>query len=457
MTTAPAAVSDGIFSRRYAVSTVSYAAVMFLAAFAALAVIPILPVAARDVDGVRLYPLVAGSFVAAGLFGGVLGGYWSDRAGARRPLAAGMVLAVITLLVSASSTTVWQLAAGRFLDGLASGVLAVAINTAIGQSYPDKLRARVLALMSTCWIVPSLIGPPVAGLVVGWWSWRVVFYGLAIATAIPALAVVFLLRRSSSPGGADAASPRPNLWVAVAVSLGAAIAQYGVSAWDIQHLVFTAVGFALLAVFTPRLLPPGTWRAVKGLPATALLRGLASGTYFTLEAFVPLLLTTVRKVPGVLTGLAFTGAAVAWAASSWLHGRLAERVPRHRLVAVGAIAMGVAAVLAAIGTLPAVPAYAAAASLVAAALGMGMLTPALTLLSLDHSPPERQGHASSAMQTTQNLGQVMVLGFVSAVFNAIHAATTGAFVAAFGLLLVPIALAVALAPRAATAAARSGA
>jgi len=74
----------GLFSRTYLAATASFAAVMFLSGFAALAVMPLLPVAARDLDGVVLYPLVAGAFVAASLLGGVLGGTWADRAGPRR-------------------------------------------------------------------------------------------------------------------------------------------------------------------------------------------------------------------------------------------------------------------------------------------------------------------------------------------------------------------------------------
>jgi len=162
-------IEKGLFSRTYVSATASFAAVMFLTGLAALAVVPTLPTAARDLDGVSLFPLVAGCFVTASLLGGVLGGHWADRSGARRPLALGMTLAVVTLIVSATSTSVWQLAGGRFLDGLAAGMVAVSINTAIGQAYPERLRPRALALMSACWIVPSLAGPPLAGLCSSAW------------------------------------------------------------------------------------------------------------------------------------------------------------------------------------------------------------------------------------------------------------------------------------------------
>ncbi|KAA6224407.1 MFS transporter [Streptomyces albofaciens JCM 4342] len=426
---------------------------MFLTGLAALAVVPALPTAARDLAGVELFPLVAGCFVAAGLFGGVLGGHWADRSGAQRPLAAGLVLAVATLLVSGAATSVWQLAAGRFLDGLAGGMITVAVNTAIGRAYPDRLRPRALALMSTCWIVPSLIGPPLAGLVAEWWSWRTVFFGLAVLTVLPALAVAAVLRgrsRSEVPAPSGERAPRPALLVAVAVSAGAALGQYGVSGRDPRHLPAAAVGLGLLLVFAPRLLPRGTWRAARGLPATVLLRGLGSGTFFTLEALVPLLLVTERAAPPVLIGLVFTGAAVFWAAASWVQGRLLEHLPRHRLVVAGALVQSAAVVIAAVGTLPWAPAFTAGAAMLVAAVGMGLLAPSLTVLSLTHSPPGRQGAASGAMQTNQNLGQVTVLAAASAVLNlclGAGVARAAGYGAAFALLLVPCALAVLFASR----------
>ena len=445
--------AEGLFSRTHAATTTGFVAVMFLTGLAALAVVPTLPTAARDLDGVALFPLVAGSFVAAGMLGGVLGGRWADRSGAQRPLAVGLALALVTLVICGASTTVWQLAAGRFLDGLAGGMITVAINAAIGQSYPDRLRPRMLALMSTCWVVPSLIGPPLAGLVTEWWSWRAVFHGLAALTALPALAVLVVLRRRARSvvheGTADG-PPLPSPLIALAVSVGAAAGQFGVSGRDARHLLFAAGGLALIVVFAPRILPPGTWRAARGLPVTVLLRGLGSGVFFTLEALVPLLLVTERGVAPVSIGAIFTGAAVTWAASSWVQGRLLEDLPRHRMVVTGALILVAAVAVAAVGTLPALPPYVAASSMIIASVGMGMMAPALTVLSLSHASAGRQGYASSAMQTNQNLGQTLVLAGASALFNlclgAGMAGHTG-YLAAFVLLLAPCALAALLATR----------
>ncbi|WP_194898736.1 MFS transporter [Catenulispora pinisilvae] len=117
-----------------------------------------------------------------------------------------------------------------------------------------------------------------------------------------------------------------------------------------------------------------------------------------------------------MTGLSFTGAALAWAAASWAQGRLLRDVGRHHLVRAGAVVLAVAGLFAVAGSYPETPAFTAAAALFLAGGGMGMLVPCLTMLSLSHSPAHWQGYASAAMQTMQNLGQVTVMGLAAAVF-----------------------------------------
>ncbi|KAK1184357.1 hypothetical protein B7755_043410 [Streptomyces sp. NBS 14/10] len=81
--------------------------------------------------------------------------------------------------------------------------------------------------------------------------------------------------------------------------------------------------------------------------------------------------------------------------------------------------------------------------MVLAAVGTGVVAQSLTLLSLAHSPADKQGYASGAMQTSQNLGQNLVMGAVSAASTSQMPAFTGAFT----LLILPIAGAVCLAGR----------
>jgi len=447
-----AAADESIFSRKYRAATITYAVVMTVTALAGLAIVPTLPVAARALHGLWLYPVVATAFVAASVLGGLIGGSWTDRYGVGRPLAVGMALAVGTLLVSATSVSIWQLAAGRFLDGISAGMIAVAVNTAIGRTFSDGLRPRALALMSACWIGPSVIGPPVAGLVASWWSWRDVFYGLAVLTAGPAVTVALRLRDLPRPGPVRIVpgdQQRPGTVTALIAVLGAGLLEYAASGWDLARLGCGVAAVALLAPSARRMLPSGALRGRPGLPAIALLYGLGSGAYFTIEAFVPLLLDTQRHVAPAVTGLAFTGAAITWSAASWLQSRSPANRPRHRMVCAGGLLLTAAAAAGAAGTSPGLPALTAGAALLLAAAGMGMYSTTLTVQSLASVPVERQGYASSTLVTVQNLGQIVVLGAASVVLNACTAAGSerAGFAAAFGVLTVPTLLAAALATR----------
>jgi len=53
-----------------------------------------------------------------------------------------------------------QLIAGRVVQGLGAGLLVTAIYVVIGETYPERLRPKVFAAMSSAWVLPGLAGPP---------------------------------------------------------------------------------------------------------------------------------------------------------------------------------------------------------------------------------------------------------------------------------------------------------
>jgi MFS family permease len=456
--TLPAPVAEeGLFSPRYRGSSLAFAGVMFLVGFAALALVTTMPVAVRELDGLDLYPLAFGGFVTAALFGSVLTGRLADRYGPRRPLAAGLVLSVGALVVCGGAHSIWVLIAGRCLDGLAGSLVVVSVNVTVARTYPSALRPRALSLMSVCWIVPSMAGPPIAGLVAAASSWRWVFLGLAVLTAAVAAVAVVLARRqiadaengSAAADGSGADTGWTRVRVSAVLAVGAGLLVYAGSGLHPAQVAAAAVGLVLLVPTAPRLLPQGALRAASGLPAVVLLSGLCSGVYFTLESFVPLLLINHRHVPVSLAGTAFTGATVGWAGASWLQGHLWSQVPRHRLAAVGTAMTTAAAAVAALGVPQAAPRLTAALALVVAGAGMGLVVPSLTVLAFEYCRPEEQGRYSAALQVAQSLGQVLVMGLAGALYAAGTSGgrAGGAFTAVFALLAVLAAGTRLLAPR----------
>jgi MFS family permease len=138
----------------------------------ALAVVTVMPVVARDLDGLALYGWAFSSFLLASLIGIVLAGRDADRHGPARPYAAGLVLFTAGLLVGGLAPYMWVVVVGRCLQGLGAGAVPAVAYVAIGRSLPEAQRARMMAVLSTAWVVPGIVGPAVAAAVSHLFGWR---------------------------------------------------------------------------------------------------------------------------------------------------------------------------------------------------------------------------------------------------------------------------------------------
>ncbi|MBA3415058.1 MAG: MFS transporter, partial [Chloroflexia bacterium] len=155
-------------------------------AFEALAVATVMPLVASELQGQHLYGWVFSAFLLANLFGIVVAGLHADARGPAAPFVWGVVLFAAGLILGGLAPTMWALVAARALQGFGGGGLGSIAYVAVGRVYPDASRPRMLAFLSTAWVVPGLIGPALAGLVAAGPGWRWVFLGLAPLPAIAA-------------------------------------------------------------------------------------------------------------------------------------------------------------------------------------------------------------------------------------------------------------------------------
>ncbi|MGH3836122.1 MAG: MFS transporter, partial [Pseudonocardiaceae bacterium] len=176
-------------------TTVGLLLLISMVAFEAMGVGTAMPALVADLGALPLYAWPFVAFMAAGVFGTVLGGRWCDLAGPRIPLVAAPVLFGAGLLVAGTAAGMSQLLVGRVLQGLGAGCLTVAVYVLISMVYPERARPAVFGLMSSAWVLPSLIGPPVAGVVTERLSWHWVFLGLVPVVVLAVGLVVPSVRR----------------------------------------------------------------------------------------------------------------------------------------------------------------------------------------------------------------------------------------------------------------------
>jgi MFS family permease len=180
------------------------------------------------------------------------------------------------------------------------------------------------------------------------------------------------------------------------------------------------VGAALvgLLVCVPRLLPAGFLRAARGLPTVIGLRGLGSAAFAGAEVVIPLMFSRERGFSPTAAGLVLTAGALSWSAGSWIQGRIdaprsTATLPRAGLACLAAGTAGVT-----LAVLPSVPVAVAVLAWMVAGLGMGLLFPSLSVLTLALSAPEEQGRNSSALQLGDSLAVATVLALTGAVLAA---------------------------------------
>ncbi|MGJ8721179.1 MAG: MFS transporter [Salinibacterium amurskyense] len=437
--TSPIPIPSTIFSPQVMWTTIGAFSLIFLGAFETLAVTTIMPTISRDLDGESLYSVAFSSTLAASVIGMVLAGQWSDRTGPAKPLIAAMAVFTVGLLVAGFAGTMGVFIIGRFLQGLGSGALIVALYVVVARLYPAALHPKIFGLFASAWVLPSLIGPPLAGVVAEQISWHWVFFGvvfLVIAAGAAILPAVRVLLDQPVTVGEKSSGKRAVVWAVlaavaiVAISLGGE--SEGAFAWP---LAIAALVVAIIALRP--LLPAGSLTLRRGLPTTIVLRGVFAAAFFSTEVYLPYLLNERYGLPAWAAGLILTVGAVSWATGSALQGRLPESVSHSHVVVVGSLLLSVGIATQFVTAYFMLSLWIAAAGWLIAGAGMGITFPRLSTLVLSHSSSRDQGFNSAALSISDAAGGAVAIAFGGLVFAAVGGLVNGAgFVAALGLAAV---------------------
>ncbi|MFC7309856.1 MFS transporter [Streptomyces monticola] len=426
-------VPDGVLRRPYRALSIGIVSVVLLIAFEATAVGTAMPVAARELDGVALYAFAFSGYFTTSLFGMVLSGQWADRRGPLGPLAAGIGAFAAGLVLAGTAGAMWLFIVGRAVQGLGGGLVIVALYVVVSRAYPDHLRPAIMAAFAASWIVPSIVGPLASGTVTEHLGWRWVFLGIPVLVVIPlVLALPAIRRTASGPAGSAGAAPPIDprrIRLALGVSLGAALLQYAGQDLAPLSLVPALAGAALLvpSVSGKRgLLPRGTFRAGRGLPAVVLLRGIAAGSFIAAESFVPLMLVAQRGLSPTMAGLSLAVGGATWALGSYLQSRPRLEPHRERLVRLGMLLVASAIATAPTVLIDAVPVWLVAVAWTWGCFGMGLTISSTGVLLLKLSAPHEAGSNSAALQISDGLSNILLLAAGGAAFAALGGGTVGA-------------------------------
>jgi DHA1 family bicyclomycin/chloramphenicol resistance-like MFS transporter len=146
-------------------------------------------------------------FIGIGL-GQLAYGPLMDRYGRRKPLIFGIVLYIITSLMSAYAWDVMSLATLRFFTSLGACAGMVASKAIVRDLFEEEQVADVLSTLMLIMGVAPIIAPTIGGIIIENYHWDYIFYGLAAFAFLMLLNVLFILPESARPNSSQSLNPK---------------------------------------------------------------------------------------------------------------------------------------------------------------------------------------------------------------------------------------------------------
>jgi MFS family permease len=395
-------VAGSIWDARLAPLTIGSLLALSLVAFEGLAMATLAPVVADDIGGVHLYGWMFSAFLLTQIVGTVVGGQEIDRRSPAVVFATALVIFTVACLLAGFAPNIYLFLIGRALQGAAAGVILSTIYSIINMLFEDRLRPAVLATVSAAYVLPSLIGPAIAGFLAETFNWRVVFIGLLPLIVIVAILVLPRYRAIAKvvdPAPRDTARSIQSLLLAA--SCGVFLGGLEI---DVLWLAIPVVGAALggIGVALYRLLPKGTFTARPVLPAANVTRSMVFSGFIVIETYMVFALKSFGGVTTTVAGLMVSAGSLTWTGGSWLQARWelhrGESSRSNRILAgVAFMLVGIGWIFGMIAILDDIWLVPASIGWLLAGTGIGLAFTTASTVSLSQSPAGSEGLVSSSM------------------------------------------------------------
>jgi MFS family permease len=130
------------------------------------------------------------TLLASGI-GGILFGFIADHIGRKRALMLSILTYSICSFASGLATSIVVLAVFRFILGLGMGGEWNTGATLVAETWPTELRAKAISIVQSSWAIGYALAALVAGIVLHYASWRMVFF----VGVLPAIITLWIQNR----------------------------------------------------------------------------------------------------------------------------------------------------------------------------------------------------------------------------------------------------------------------
>ena len=399
---------------------------MFMAALEQSVVSPAMPQIVSDLGGLELYPWLVQAFIMAQVVTIPIAGTLSDMYGRKPVLLAGMFVFLIGSALCGFAPGIYELIAFRAVQGVGAAILMTATFSVVGDLYAPAERGRFIGLFGGVFALSSLIGAPIGGVLTETLSWRWVFW-IMLFLAPVVLTVVTLKMPWLRPPKRKFKIDVAGVIVLSVTLMPAMIALSLASQWGWfapQTLLMFVVSVIALVLFirieqrAEQPIVPLQLFKIQTIATAAVVNffigvgmmGVFVYLQFYLQVGIGADAATAGLVMGPMILVSVTGSIVS--------GQIMSRTGRYKMLAVtGSLMMFASMLLLSTmtreTTIPGV-----LGRMFLFGIGMGLMMPVMSIASQNAAPQKFLGIVSAFTQFFQQVGGVIGIGVIGALFNA---------------------------------------
>ncbi len=399
---------------------------MFMSALEQSVVSPAMPQIVSDLGGLELYPWLVQAFVMAQVVTIPIAGTLSDHFGRKPVLLVGMVVFFIGSAMCGFAPGIYELIAFRAVQGVGGAILSTATFSVVGDLYAPAQRGRLIGLFGGVFALSSLIGAPLGGVLTETLSWRWVFWiMLPLAPLVFAVIAIKMpwLRPPKRPFRIDALGV-----LTLSITLIPAMIALSLAAnWGwlapqtLLLFVVSAIGLVAFIRVERRaeqpLVPLPLFR-IPTVATTAVVNFFIGVGMMGVFVYLQFYLQVGLGVDAATAGSVMGPMILVSVAGSIVSGQVMSRTGRYKFLAVsGSLMMFVSMLLLSTMTRE-TPILGVLGRMFLFGIGMGVMMPVLSIASQNAAPQRYLGIVSAFTQFFQQVGGVIGIGVIGALFNA---------------------------------------